>query len=148
MALGASRSVGKKWVSRLLGLGGRGRLDGAAGFLGGSVERQEGAREGNVETAGRHCASVVVGVGEGGEKGPRARMMVFEASTSCFTNQDRVGEAVGAGVTDDSSGSPVVRWSRMRASVGCQMTRPIIEKDESVLEGGMPEICCELIFPS
>lgn len=69
MALGAGRSVGKKWVSKLLGLGGRGRLSGAASLLGGRVERQEGARERNVEAAGRHCASLVVDVDVGEEKG-------------------------------------------------------------------------------
>lgn len=53
-------SVGKKCVSRLLGLGGRGRLDWTACLLGGHVEREIGAREGNVETTGRHCARLVV----------------------------------------------------------------------------------------
>lgn len=72
MALTAGRSVGKKWVSRLLGLGGRRRLRGTTddGLLGGRVEREEGARERNVEAAtGRHCASVVVDVDVGEEVG-------------------------------------------------------------------------------
>ena len=68
MAADSGRSVGKKCVSRLLGLGGRGRLDGAACLFGGHVEREIGAREGNVETTGRHCARLVVGLVDGGEK--------------------------------------------------------------------------------
>lgn len=35
-----------------------------------------------------------------------------------------------SGVTDDSSGSPVV-LSRKRESVGCQMIRPIIERTKA-----------------
>lgn len=60
MAYANGRSVGKKWVSSLLGLGGCGRLCGTGGLLGGSVDSEEGPREGNVETTGRHCASVEV----------------------------------------------------------------------------------------
>lgn len=65
-------------MSRLLGLGGRVRLSGAACLLCGSVDRQEGPREGNVETAGRHCASLMVGGGVVGRRVPRARVLVFE----------------------------------------------------------------------
>jgi hypothetical protein len=79
VALGAGRSVGKKWVSKLLGLGGSGRLDRAADLLDGSVEREEGTREWNVGTAsGRHCASLVVGCEVWKRRVPGARVEVFE----------------------------------------------------------------------
>lgn len=60
MARDSGRSVRKKWVNRLLGLGGRdsvwvGWVD---RLLDRSVEREEVAWEGNVVACERHCARV------------------------------------------------------------------------------------------